>query len=393
MFIAALTISCLIVVLLAVELALRAAGYVGVDYYHMVRLPCKEVGHRERPNATFLHMTTAGYITGTTDPEGYRPLVTSRHDAGVPLVICVGDSITFCAQSRDERTWPEVAAQECGRLGMPCKMLNRAVTGYNGLQALATLRRTLARLEPADRVVGVMYFFCVNDALENYMRYDYYEGTPILKAGRDGTFTLARASGPAQPRESPWLRLKRNSSIYKFLKVIFRDNFRAGASWLDEHFGYYRDFLAKKHYREGMRYVFSGLAGESCRRGARLFVASCIYPAWEDAESGAEVVRLTGQPPRDLLWQRGVYDRACTVVEHLTREAGGTYIDLRGTLAGMSYHDYAAAPSDWHYSEAANERIGRALGQRIVQELTGRASDPRARSQAGPVPAPEAPAG
>jgi hypothetical protein len=381
MIITTLAITCLIVALMALELALRAAGYAGVDYYHMVRLPCEEVGHVERPNAAFLHVTTAGYIKGTTDPEGYRPLITCRDEDGVPTIICVGDSVTFCAQSRDERTWPEVAAQEFGRLGMPCKMLNRAVTGYNGLQALATLRRTLARLGPADRAVGVTYFFCVNDSFENYLRYQYYEGAPILKAGRDGTFTLARASGPAQPRESLWLRLKRNSAIYKSLKALFPDDFRVGAGWLDEHFGYYRDFLAKQHYREGMRFVFRGLAEESHKRGARLFVASCIYPAWEDEKACAEIVQLAGKSLKDLHWQRSVYDQACVLVQQMTREAGGTYIDLRGILGGMSYREYAAAPGDWHYSEAANERIGRALARRIAQELNGSASGPEAHSQ------------
>lgn len=66
-----------------------------------------------------------------------------------PLVVALGDSITFGAGVHEAQAFPALVAGELSRLGTPVRLLGCGVSGYNLEQMMARYDRDLARLGPS----------------------------------------------------------------------------------------------------------------------------------------------------------------------------------------------------------------------------------------------------
>jgi len=120
-----------------------------------------ELGFRNRPDGSFRNRAIVGQPLVTTDDQGFRRGLGWDGGEGVPAVVMVGDSTTFCAEVGDDRT----AASELARqLGGKVQVLNAGVAGYSTVQARRMLRRCL-ELYPSIRVAVHMH--CGNDLVEN----------------------------------------------------------------------------------------------------------------------------------------------------------------------------------------------------------------------------------
>src|SRR5262245_49468993 len=64
------------------------------------------IGWTYKPASRFQFATSRGVIHASTDGDGFRPLV-GNADTDAPVILCIGDSFTFGAESPDDRTWPE----------------------------------------------------------------------------------------------------------------------------------------------------------------------------------------------------------------------------------------------------------------------------------------------
>lgn len=144
-------------------------------------------------------------------------------------------------------------------------------------------------------------------------------------------------------------------------------DFRAGGELHHKLFSHqYGQFLQTPAYQRGMRHVLREIQRECAARGLPFYVTSFVMPPWDDpSDSGREYRDLLGWTEARLQEQRGTYVASVDLLARLTREAGGQFLDLRGCLNGMRYREYAAAPSDWHYSSAANARFGAAIAARL----------------------------
>ncbi|MBI4563351.1 MAG: SGNH/GDSL hydrolase family protein [Planctomycetes bacterium] len=380
-FLIALTLSSttFLALLLILELGARALGYRGAPrlYHQDLFVPDPELGWRCAPDGEFSYLATEGWVQGSTGKDGYRPLSPGPEQSRSPIVICLGDSTTFCAEVRDEETWPEAAAKALSQIGPPCRMLNRGVGGYSLLQELLALRLAFQDEHVAQNARAVVYHFCINDPIENFEgkgpkldRKEFAAGATPPEIGS------ARILSPqAWPRRGIKFRLKTafldNLALVAAIRAAGLDTSdegfkRGGTANHGVSYDYFKRLLDEPHLQKGMSYLLAALAKECAARNVPLFVSSCVYPAWDDVgPSRRDFLDLTGWSQQEVEEQAKTYHAACDILREMTEEAGATYIDLRGCLAGMTHREYAVSPHDWHYSAAANERIGRAIAGRL----------------------------
>lgn len=353
-----------------------------VRRYSWLRQYDPVLGWVYKPDSKFEVATTRGVIHGSTDGEGFRPLVGNANDPACPVILCLGDSYTFAAESPDHRTWPECLSRALAGRGRPCKVLNRGVTGYSPLQTLLVLRQTLARYPQASKTRAVMYLYCFNDPSENFE-----ENRPHFESA-DRAETLASFKA-GNPRVLPPLPFhpERKRSFFQgirdrsaFLNAIRPEGkdfsveaFRTGAKDSTKYFApMFPEFLSKKSLQEGMRYTLRELKKECDARGLPLLVASCVVPALDNPDNRREFAEYVGWSASEMESQVAGYQATFQLVQRLVEETGAAYIELRGCLNGLSYRDSVASPDDWHYSVDANERIGSALVDRLQRHLDQR---------------------
>jgi lysophospholipase L1-like esterase len=339
------------------------------------------------PNTVFQYFTTQGRIHASVDGEGFRPTLAGADTPGAPAIVCLGDSYTFCGESPDDGTWPEFMSRELARKGLPCRAVNRGCTGYSSMQSLVALRRELSRSGGPSPVGGVLYLFCLNDPLENFVA-----DRPHLS--RDELAGAPGSSGSWDPKEYPpddppprslrvLLRdLRAPSAFVTSLRAEAPDDspaaFMAGAATYADLYGpRCREFLDTPVFQEGIRQVLRKLRKECASRGAPLFVSTCIAPAWDTpGVARQEFAAMLNWSAERMEAQVADYHAALDRVRQLAAEEGATFIDVRGCLDGMKYREYAAASNDWHFSTEANERIGKALADRLFPHLARSAAAP-----------------
>ncbi|MGQ9661182.1 MAG: hypothetical protein ACUVWX_02455 [Kiritimatiellia bacterium] len=151
------------------ELLFRLAGFApalpldrtkpGIQTYFWIADP--RLGFKNRPNGCYTYDLIRGSPRITTDVYGYRNGYGWSAATTNPIVVFVGDSVVFCAETDDEHTGPSEVAR---LLGDGISVLNAGVRGYNTLQSRRMLEECLGRF-PNIRVA--VYCFCGNDLAEN----------------------------------------------------------------------------------------------------------------------------------------------------------------------------------------------------------------------------------
>ena len=379
--IAILSSAAFVLIATVLEGGARLLGYRdrAVKRYSLLRRFDPVVGWVYQPHSEWQVATTRGLIYGTTDGDGFRPLVGSANDSAGPVILCLGDSYTFGAETPDDRTWPECLSRALAAKGRPCRVLNRGVTGYNSLQSLLVLRQTLARDPRASKLRAVIYLYCYNDPSENYEENrphfesaDRAETLASLKAGQ------ARVLPPAPfhpDRARSFLRSVRDRSafinaIHPEEKDLSEEAFKAGARRSVKYFPpMFPAFLSKEPLQEGMRHAFRELKKECDARGVPLLVASCVVQALDDPGARREFAGYVGWSASQAEDQVAAYQASLELVKRLVEETGARHVDLRGCLGGLSYRDTLAGPNNWHYSVDTNERIAGVLAEQLQRPL------------------------
>src|SRR5689334_3319054 len=114
-----------VVLALVLELGLRLAGFqpAGIAPFQFnFYSPDPVVGFKCYPDTKWFFTTTPhGKATvrniGTTQGQGFRPMIENADCADCPLIVVLGDSLTFGAESPDAETWPEFLAKSLGQKG------------------------------------------------------------------------------------------------------------------------------------------------------------------------------------------------------------------------------------------------------------------------------------
>jgi lysophospholipase L1-like esterase len=356
-----------VVLILLAEGAARIAGFVPAPPHPNWNFwrSDPELGFANAPNCEFRYLSAEGWVTGTTDSSGFRPTITARCLSDAPAVICLGDSTTFSSEMGDDKTWPEAAARYLLSKGKPCRMLNRGVYGYSGLQSLLMLRRTL---QNSDNYRGVVYHFCINDPIE-----DFSEPLPCpILAPAGNSFTINPPSTPLLDSLSA-VRFRPEFALLTAFRT-WRFSTSDAAYLSGASVGYQFNvvscerFVNEPRLQEGMKFVIAGMKEECDRHGIPLFVSAVCYPYWDrDGPTRSNFVSLL--KPANIADDARVYDESCNTLRQIVTDAGGENIDIRGCLDGMTYRDYVASPLDWHFSPKANERIGEAIARKLEDRI------------------------
>ncbi len=121
------------------------------------------LGMRNRPNGRYRAWYIHGTPLCTTDRFGYRNGLGWPGNGQSPIVLFVGDSLTFCSELDDYHTGPSEVARLL-RHEFDVRVLNAGVRSYNTLQAK---RMMLECLERFPQIKVAVYTFCGNDLEEN----------------------------------------------------------------------------------------------------------------------------------------------------------------------------------------------------------------------------------
>ncbi len=146
------------IALLVTEGAIRAFDLFGASFYREVTRyildlePDAQLVYRHRPGVSKIYQG----VRATINQEGLRDRPIPHKDPVEKRVLVLGDSVTFGWGVEFDDTFGRVAEGElASRLGVPVRVINSGVCGYNTVQELAFLRRDGDRLAP-DMIV-VMY--------------------------------------------------------------------------------------------------------------------------------------------------------------------------------------------------------------------------------------------
>ena len=157
-----------------IELGFRVAGYEPLKsssktdelYQDVLRyfvISDPQLGFKNRPNGQFVSQAIKIKPLITTDRHGFRNGFGWSENAQNPMVVFIGDSVTFCAEVNDNETGPsEVAKLLAGEDDVT--VLNAAVQAYNTLQSKRMLEAILNKFKTIKVAV---YVYCENDLYEN----------------------------------------------------------------------------------------------------------------------------------------------------------------------------------------------------------------------------------
>jgi hypothetical protein len=265
------------------------------------------LGYRNRAHGSYRTWYIKGQPLCTTDEYGYRNGFGWPGQGNSPIVLFLGDSITFCAEVDDQHTGPSEVAKLLSE-ELDVRVLNAGVRGYSTLQAKRTLLECLERF---PRVRVAVYTFCGNDIEENTvpnLRYPL-KAPVVMRDSQSGEFREVEVSEPAVPWgedfrtwEGPAAVLGRRAEVAGWLEARSALCYRCLAGWRQVDF---RRF-SPREFPDGTRVV-----------------PPADYPrwhAWAAENGGYEVFR-------HLLAEM---DRACRaqgVVFLVTSAFSGVYFD------------------------------------------------------------------
>jgi lysophospholipase L1-like esterase len=267
---AVLVLLAVVLVLVALELGLRAATGWLWDWHNLV------LGARTVHNATeqgrFIHDALVGYVPR---PDGFRP---TEEAPGVPI-LAVGDSYTYGEEVSDNEAWPAQLQKIKGQ-----RVLNAGASGFGFDQSVLRAEQIAAVRRPSAIVVA----FIADDIRRTEMRRQWGAEKPYFDFQADG---LVLRNVPVPPRPDPrttltfWQRTLGHSFLFDF--VLRRLNLLY--DWFGDHVRVHRP-------GEGER--ISCLLTERLRElqassGARVIVLAEYDPmVWQNAEFSAEQRRL-----------------------------------------------------------------------------------------------------
>jgi GDSL-like Lipase/Acylhydrolase family len=326
---AVLVLLAVVLVLVALELGLRAATGWLWDWHNLV-LGARTV-HNATEQSRFMPDALVGYVPR---PDGMRP---TDEAPGVPI-LAVGDSYTYGEEVGDGETWPA----HLQRL-MNHRVLNAGASGYGFDQSVLRAEQIAAVRRPSAIVVA----FIADDIRRTEMRRQWGAEKPYFDFQGDG---LVLRNVPVPPRPDPrttltfWQRTLGHSFLFDF--VLRRLNLLY--DWFGDHV---------RVHRPGDGERISCLLTERLRElqassGARVIVLAEYDPmVWQNAEFSAEQRRLA----RGLLGcarQRGL--GTINSFEALANAPGGPQ-----SLYGL-----------WHMNHKGNRLIAGLVADALAQGAT-----------------------
>jgi len=156
------------------------------------------LGIRNRPNGSYSSWYIEGEPLCTTGEHGYRNGFEWPGDGKSPILVFVGDSVTFCSEVSDEQTGPSEAAKLL-REEFDVRVLNTGVRSYSTVQAKRMLLECFRRFPQKIKVA--VYTFCGNDLEENVVpNFRFPLKTPYLvRDQQTGRFQEVEVTDPVVP--------------------------------------------------------------------------------------------------------------------------------------------------------------------------------------------------
>lgn len=195
---------------LLIEMGLRLCGFranaatpqaspdadqpLGLDAFGYFTICDRKLGFRNRPNGRFRSMHIKGNPVATTDEFGYRNGYAWPGDGRSPIVLFIGDSITFCSEVNDDETGPSEVAKLLSR-HFRVRVLNAGVRGYGMLQSKRMLIECLQRF---PEIVAAVFTHCGNDIEESMvpnLRYPA-KAPVVMHDAKTGRFREVELTGP-----------------------------------------------------------------------------------------------------------------------------------------------------------------------------------------------------
>ncbi len=204
------TLAVFVPALVLIELGMRLCGYgpleiaedgpidpLQINAFQYFTICDPELGFRNRKNGKFTTRHIAGHPVSSTDQHGYRNGFGWSAKGDSPIVLFVGDSITFCSEVNDDRTGPSEVAKLLAE-EFDVRVLNAAVRGYGTLQSKRMLRECLRRFATVQVVV---YTHCGNDVEETMIPNlrTPAKAPAMLRDPETGAFREVEVSQPAVP--------------------------------------------------------------------------------------------------------------------------------------------------------------------------------------------------
>ncbi len=230
--------------LVLIETALRLAGLApsaestqnarpvkplpGIDAFEYFAISDPQLGFRNRPDGTFLSLRIEGNPLSTTDEYGYRNGSAWPGDGRSPIVLFIGDSITFCSEVNDDQTGASEVAKLLAK-EFDVRVLNAGVRGYGTLQSKRMLIECLQRFPD---IVVVVYTHCGNDPMENMvpnLRFPA-KAPVIMRDAETGNLREVEVSDPV----APWGR-----AIFPWTPLnappVKKPATQSTAEWIESH--------------------------------------------------------------------------------------------------------------------------------------------------------------
>jgi len=278
----------------------------------------RRLGFRNRPLSSFRSPCIVGHPLSTTDKYGYRNGFGWSPDGSKPIVIFVGDSITFCSEVADDQTGPSEVAKLLSK-EFDVRVLNAGVRGYNTLQAKRMLEECLARY---DCIQAVIYTYCGNDLEGNMVANLYFPALAPVVARDEFTGNLREieVSDPAVAWGENFLDWQPRSTLEEQTAAL-GGGVRL-AKWLDTHSAVWH------HSRVGLGQAFPQPKGPSVQPGGCQMIPCHEYSSWHrwaSENGGHEILRRLLV---EMLQLCRTHDVAFLATAYNTREHHGCAVDF-----------------------------------------------------------------
>ncbi|MFT7678767.1 MAG: hypothetical protein ACI8QC_002764 [Planctomycetota bacterium] len=261
-------------------------------------------------------------VVMTTNADRFRgPLVPQERTAGLPRVVCLGDSHTFGYAVPDGESWP---AHLRGMVSAPVEVINAGVTAYDTLQEVLWFERRVDAFEPD--VVVLQYF--MNDTAAR----------GLAHASADPLVTLTH---PRREGRVRWLR-ERWRTLDLVCDAVFRS--RSQRNYATDRTAQHQDG------QPGWKRVKSALLRlrDHCAARERTFLI-VLYPYLIEEEGGF------------------ASDEAFAVVRSFCEAEGITCIDSTVALLEAGGGQLRVSEVDYHANGIANRVFAGVVARGLAQ--------------------------
>lgn len=392
-----------LVLIVTVEIVMRQVGYypAGIRQYS-IDFSAKDStkGFKAYKNASWYFDVTpnGGEVVrkiGTTNADGYRPTIENADCVSCPYILVVGDSLTFGAESSDQETWPEFLARELSKGGKKYKVINISFRGWSTIQEAIALRE--ANLE-GKRIDYVLYLPVPNDMIGN-IKTIYNLPSPIANYV-DGKFSVTLAP----PYES-FCQMARKFKVEAFARKYSLTTFAFAVAGrkligindppapIGTDDGDYKVFWQQGQLDKSRQYIgllngqgndadlaheaftfgVRGMAKTSRELGARFIVVPFPFGPYTEGGNADELAKLLGVTSAEVASFLKEWKQYNDALKQIAESNGADFLDINMNLfSGLSYRDYAAAPSDWHFSVKANELLAKEVSKVLSADFFDR---------------------